>query len=138
MMQEQYFEISESRMKEILRLLRLHSSYKEYADVCEAKIRSHPAPSAPDIRAISVEPHPPGKESLQCDNTCPAKCPGCEDTCPLYEHDATIRNQTQEVSMRMYSLMLEVKQENTDEFMEYYEKRMHEFEKALGIHRSDP
>lgn len=45
----------------------------------------------------------------------------------------------QEIAMRMYSLMLEVKRDNTDEFMEYYEMRMHEFESALGIkHEANP
>lgn len=34
----------------------------------------------------------------------------------------------------LYALAMEVKQENTDEFMEYYEQRMHEFEqRAKGI-----
>ena len=39
----------------------------------------------------------------------------------------------QETAMRMYSLMLEVKKKNTNDFMVYYEERMHEFQKALGI-----
>ena len=36
-----------------------------------------------------------------------------------------------ELSKKMYSLMMCVKKENTDEFMEYYESRMHEFEESL-------
>ena len=42
---EPYFAISESRLKEILRLLRLYHSYINYADVCEQVIRANPVPS---------------------------------------------------------------------------------------------
>ena len=42
---EPYFAISESRLKEILRLLRLHHNYINYADVSEQVIRANPVPS---------------------------------------------------------------------------------------------
>lgn len=41
------------------------------------------------------------------------------------------RKAERELSKKMYSLMMCVKKENTDEFMEYYESRMHEFEESL-------
>lgn len=42
---EPYFAISESRLKEILRLLRLNHNYINYADVSEQVIRANPIPS---------------------------------------------------------------------------------------------
>ena len=54
-----------------------------------------PAPS-PEIQVISVEPHPPSAESLRCDNTCPCRTPTCEETCPLYQHDAATAAQASE------------------------------------------
>ena len=42
---ELYFAISESRLKEILRLLRLNHNYINYADVCEQVIRANPVPN---------------------------------------------------------------------------------------------
>ena len=36
-----------------------------------------------------------------------------------------------DLAKSMYALMMEVRQDNTDDFMEYYEQRMHEFEAAL-------
>ena len=42
---EPYFAISESRLKEILRLLRLNHNYINYADVSEQVMRANPIPS---------------------------------------------------------------------------------------------
>ena len=42
---EPYFAISESRLKEILRLLRLNHNYINYADVSEQVIRANPVPN---------------------------------------------------------------------------------------------
>lgn len=42
---EPYFAISESRLKEILRLLRLYHSCINYADVSEQVIRANPVPN---------------------------------------------------------------------------------------------
>ena len=41
---ELYFAINESRLKEILRLLRLNHNYINYADVSEQVIRANPIP----------------------------------------------------------------------------------------------
>lgn len=76
---------------------------KPYADqvweMIERDTRSRP--HNPTLAIISVEPHPPGKEQLECDNTCPARCPGCEDTCPLWEHDEQVKREAREVQQEI-------------------------------------
>jgi len=78
------------------------------------KIRSRP--HNPTLAIISVEPHPPGKEQLACDNTCPARCPGCEDTCPLWEHDEQVKREArEEVLDKMRDLVRNAKKYGTIE-----------------------
>lgn len=85
---------------------------------CKHDTRSRPAASQLTPEANCISRHDTGK--FLCSN----------------EVHAAIRNEAQELAMRMYSLMLEVMQENTDEFMEYYAERMKEFQNALGIRTS--
>lgn len=63
-----------------------------------------------------VEPHPPGKEQLACDNTCPARCPGCENGCPLWEHDEQVKRKArEEVLNEMRDLVRNAKKYGTIE-----------------------
>ena len=110
----------------------------KYADLerivwaCLNKPTSRPAPS-PEIQVISVEPHPPSAESLRCDNTCPCRTPTCEETCPLYQHDADVAAQARKDVLDIFDVFL-----NSDDRLTLYKWEVREKIRTLRTEGGEP